>query len=251
MTRHFVVNMAAIPKMRPYDPVPPPHPDAIASVNSLHHDLNESFPDYVASFDQLFKKWQDTWSSDNIMLSSNSADRAKGPEFEALVELGPRIVPLVIHKLLVEDNFFAAHLYDVLEKDEGVKVDPSNILDYAVMQRHANLLVDMNHQRNVAFEDRVVAWKDKQQRNRLSSSSSAYVSGEAYESLVELGEGIIANVMIEYVKEPGGWWHVLLHRIIHGETVRGSFVKDQLYNDWKEWFEQKPYTEAPMGFSEG
>ena len=40
----------------------------------------------------------------------SSSARAKGPAFDALVKLGPAIIPLVVHKLAGPDDFFAVQL---------------------------------------------------------------------------------------------------------------------------------------------
>ena len=40
----------------------------------------------------------------------SSFARAQGPAFDALVKLGPRIMPFVVQKLASPDDFFAVHL---------------------------------------------------------------------------------------------------------------------------------------------
>ena len=45
-----------------------------------------------------------------LMRCYSSTARAKGPAFDALVKLGPAIIPLVVKKLADPDNFFAIQL---------------------------------------------------------------------------------------------------------------------------------------------
>ena len=136
---------------------------------------------------------------------------------------------------------------NALEKDEGVKVDPNNVLDHNVLQRHANLILDMNHQRNEAFTSKAAEWQEHQEQNALSANSTDYVSGDAYKSMVQMGPSVIGHVMDKYANEPDGWWHEMLHEIVHGKpSGAGTFFKDRLYADWKTWFENgQPHDAAP------
>jgi hypothetical protein len=45
-----------------------------------------------------------------------------GSEFDALVALGPSILPLVVEKLSDPENFFALTLYDAIQPDENLVV---------------------------------------------------------------------------------------------------------------------------------
>jgi len=134
-----------------------------------------------------------------------------------------------------------------LEKDEGVKVNPENIMDYHWLQRHAHLILEMNHQRNLTFASTVARWREHQQENRFSSNSADYTSGDAYDSLVQMGQGIIGNVMDQYANKQDGWWHEMLHEIVHGRRSGAyQFSKHLFYADWKEWFESgEPLDAAP------
>lgn len=136
---------------------------------------------------------------------------------------------------------------NALEQDEEAKVDPENLLDHNVVQRHANLIVDMNHARATAFAAKADAWAQHQEDNSLSANSSDYVSGDAYQSMVKMGPSVIGHAMEKYAKEPSGWWHEMLHEILHGRKAgQGTFFKDRLHQDWKKWFEDGlSHNEAP------
>ena len=137
---------------------------------------------------------------------------------------------------------------NAVEQDSNVKVDPTNVLDYNVLQRHANLIIDMNHVRASTFASHVRTWRQYQDE-LLSANSKDYLDHQSYRSIVQMGPGIIGYVFQEYVDEPGGWWHELLHEIVHGRTSgAGTFFKDRLYAEWKAWFEEgRQLEEAPKG----
>jgi hypothetical protein len=141
-------------------------------------------------------------------------------------------------------------LDNALEKDAGVKIDPDNGFDHHVLQRQANLLVDLNHQRNQAFKTLAASWQAHKKTPEVATAahSDAHTSGEAYEALAGLGDGVVAHSMLEYVKDVDGWWHELLHHQLHGEKSNsGVFQKNQLFKDWKTWFEHHDHHAAPKG----
>lgn len=63
-----------------------------------------------------------------------------------------------------------------------------------------------------------------------------------------MGSSIIAQVMLEYYNDKHGWWHELLHQLVHGQVSgAGVFFKDILFEEWKDWFEHKDHKDAPEG----
>ncbi|MDQ1700362.1 MAG: hypothetical protein QOG34_2225 [Frankiaceae bacterium] len=63
--------------------------------------------DVRREFDRRVGTWKASWHTSGAMLSSDTRDYARGPEFEQLIELGPAIVPLVLHHIATEpDGFF-------------------------------------------------------------------------------------------------------------------------------------------------
>jgi hypothetical protein len=75
-----------------------------------------------ASFDTAFSAWKSTWFSGGLAVSSNPNSRAIGKEYDALIALGPAILPLVIEQLADPDNFFALQLYDAIQPNEKLVV---------------------------------------------------------------------------------------------------------------------------------
>lgn len=97
-----------LPRMNPYDPVPPPSAAAVKSAKDLYLKLKTTFPDLAADFEKKYDAWKKTWFAGND--SANSATRATGPEFSALVALGPKIVPFVVYRLTNGSDFMAIEL---------------------------------------------------------------------------------------------------------------------------------------------
>jgi hypothetical protein len=74
------------------------------------------------AFRAAFAAWKKTWFEGGLAISSDPHARAVGKEFDALVALGPRILPLVVESLVNADNFLALQLYDVLQPDQQLIV---------------------------------------------------------------------------------------------------------------------------------
>jgi hypothetical protein len=75
-----------------------------------------------SAFDDAFRAWKDTWFRGGLAISSDPHTRAVGPEYDALIALGPSILPLVIAALAEPENFFALQLYDALHSNERLLV---------------------------------------------------------------------------------------------------------------------------------
>lgn len=75
---------------------------------------------YRDKFDTLFKKWEDEWINGSLKYSSNSRDAMKIKEYQELVGMGDKIIPLVIEKLVDKGNFIAVHLYNALQKEKSL-----------------------------------------------------------------------------------------------------------------------------------
>lgn len=146
--------------MEPYAPVPARNSASVTSAK-----LKATFPDLVKEFDEKYDAWKKTWFDHN---STDPATRAAGDEFKALVALGPKIVPLVVNRLVDPDDFIAVVLCitisDIkslikkllisiidyrIEEDPSIKIDLKDISDYKVWQCHTNLIVDLESKRTM------------------------------------------------------------------------------------------------------
>lgn len=96
--------------MDPFAPVPPPSAAAVKSAKDLRAKLEETFVDFTKDFDNRYEAWKKTWFSGNNSTSPDAETRASGPEFAAVVALGPKIVPLVVDRLTSGKDFMAVVL---------------------------------------------------------------------------------------------------------------------------------------------
>jgi hypothetical protein len=78
--------------------------------------------DLKRAFEKAFEAWKQTWFSGGLAINSNPHSRAVGKEYDALIALGPAILPLVVAKLADPENFFALQLYDAMQPDENLVV---------------------------------------------------------------------------------------------------------------------------------
>ena len=82
-----------------------------------------------AEFELRFDAWRAAWSKPGIRFSSNSRDYAKVPEFDALIELGSVILPLVEEKLINPENHFVLHLYEALQSQQDLIAREESIVE--------------------------------------------------------------------------------------------------------------------------
>lgn len=72
-------------------------------------------PKLKAEFDRLHSAWYSAADeSAEISMSSAVGERKKLPQFQALVNLGPGILPLVVEQMLEPDRFFTLTVYEAL-----------------------------------------------------------------------------------------------------------------------------------------
>jgi hypothetical protein len=74
------------------------------------------------AFESAFTMWKNTWFSGGLAMSSDPHTRAVGKEFDALIALGPAILPLVIEVLANSENFLALQLYDAIQPNPRLLV---------------------------------------------------------------------------------------------------------------------------------
>lgn len=119
------------------------------------------------------------------------------------------------------------------------------------MQLAARDIINMSFDRSTDLKDALDAWAEFRVQRQNYSSSFHFTEGEGYWGLVDLGPSIIAPVMLEYYNDQGGWWHELLHELVHGQVSgAGVFFKSVLFESWKDWFEHKNHEDAPKGMDE-
>ena len=106
----------------------------------------------------------------------------------------------------------------------------------------------MNYKRNKLVQTRIEAWKAHCTRSKIHSNSGMYTQCDEYYRLLELGDSIIAHLMLAYANDRSGFWYELLHETVHGfgnkTGLRAIIFKDQ-YIAWNEWFQKGEDSQAP------
>jgi hypothetical protein len=93
-----------------------------AQKKTLRDQIGSVPADLRGAFETAFEAWKSTWFTGGLAFSSNPHTRAVGKEFDALIALGPRILPLVVEKLADPENFMALQLYDAIQPSEKLLV---------------------------------------------------------------------------------------------------------------------------------
>jgi hypothetical protein len=148
-----------------------------------------------------------------------------------------------------------------LETNPSAKIDPNDVLNYLTLNRQANLIVDLNHERARRAQERIEAWRKQtelRQKERLEESGTAQgtasqegdpdTSCAEYAALVDMGPGIVAQVMLAYAADKTGSWWKVMHRLVCEEEAQKTQEEVQ-YERWREWFEDMEYYEAKEGLN--
>lgn len=88
--------------------MPSEAPDLTQEERNATRGLAADVPDDVRSaFHERLAAWKATWTRPELAMSSDTRDYTRGPEFEAIIDLGPAVVPLVLEQMAHEpDGFF-------------------------------------------------------------------------------------------------------------------------------------------------
>lgn len=77
----------------------------------------------VNEFNGLFEKWTNEIKTNSLTkYSSDTRTFAKLPQFAQMKAMGKAIIPLIMAKLLDENNFFALVLYDAIQENIQMKI---------------------------------------------------------------------------------------------------------------------------------
>ena len=74
------------------------------------------------NYRRAFERWKESWFRGGLRVTSNPASRRVGAEFDALIAMGPAILPLVVQSLAEPPNFFALQLYDSVQTNARLLV---------------------------------------------------------------------------------------------------------------------------------
>ncbi|KAK4248342.1 hypothetical protein C7999DRAFT_40482 [Corynascus novoguineensis] len=210
---------------------------ALHSAQSLFLKLKEAFPSYAADFDTKWQRWQQA-----ISPTSDPSTWSSVAEFDALVALGPKAIPLVLWKLAMNlEDVTAIYLYNKLEKDTAYLVNDNHLT------HQVSGVLEKNFKRNRLIRNALLDWAEHCDMVARQRSSAFYTECEEYEQLVKLGPSVIPQFMLRYKKKDGPLFgYELLHEILWGyQTEQESVNLDAQYKMWAEWFEKNNYDQAP------
>ncbi|KAK4100931.1 hypothetical protein N658DRAFT_88503 [Parathielavia hyrcaniae] len=142
-----------IPLVAPYARIPAPSAAAVTYANNFANAVNKASPAVVKAFNQAWAAFIAAWGEiSRSQFCDDASLCTQTSEFKTLVALAsakgvkPRdIVALIVSKLATEPkSFVGVFAYNALEKDGAFLVYRKDLFNYNVLQRHANLIVEMN-----------------------------------------------------------------------------------------------------------
>jgi hypothetical protein len=93
-----------------------------AQKKALREEIQAIPAELRQKFEGAFDAWKQTWYRGSLLIISDPHMRAVGQEYDALVMLGPKILPLLVEKLADPDNYLALQLYDAVQPDPNLVV---------------------------------------------------------------------------------------------------------------------------------
>lgn len=95
--------------------VEPPAPteaerEAASQITGLVDRSAVAFPMLADDFTKNWDAWEKSWAQPSHIESQSSSDFAAGSEWDALVKMGPSILPQVVKKLQTAANIFGCDL---------------------------------------------------------------------------------------------------------------------------------------------
>ncbi|KFA79054.1 hypothetical protein S40288_11420 [Stachybotrys chartarum IBT 40288] len=230
------------------DPIP--SKEAVRAAWVLYDDIRKCFPPAVADFESRWSSWHALCESKASFDGDGSIDPCvESAEHAAIKRLGPKIVPMLVHKLAIDSNqnSHGVFLYKALENDPLYQVameEPIGSRDD--LRRYADGIVQINYERHNIYETRVGAWHTHCQENTNMSNYRIFTECDEFDDLLDMGTSILTRLMVEYYNNQGGWWWELMHEIIHGrKTYALEFRKPVLYEACEKWFNEGEYDQAP------
>ncbi|KAK3322746.1 peptidase S8/S53 domain-containing protein [Apodospora peruviana] len=225
----------------------------------LYLRLLVTFPKYVKDFEAKWNDWQQAISAQGPSTWSSV------PSFTALTTLGPKIIPLVVYQLALNENDdTAVHLYMRLETDPAYLPD-DNPEEVGGSSSRAWQILKLSFNLNRAVRNAIADWTERCERVSVHSTSAMYTDCAEYDTLLDFGPRIVPHVMLQYAQDiqpsrsgvakgPHGigygvlFWYELLDELVFGRrTGMMTIVFPDMYNWWETWFQGRPEAEGAPG----
>lgn len=98
-------------------------------LNKINQAVNKLPLATKKQFSSLYEAWKAAWFLGDMALNSNPAARKHNIEYQKLLAMGEQILPLIVSRMVLSDNFMALQLYDDLQKQQTLKVSYNNDFD--------------------------------------------------------------------------------------------------------------------------
>ncbi len=93
-----------------------------AQRKALAQEREQILPELREAYESAFAAWKATWFRGGLAINSNPHTRSVGKEYDALIAMGPAIIPLVVESLADPENFFVLQLYDAIQANDRLLV---------------------------------------------------------------------------------------------------------------------------------
>ncbi|OTA84037.1 hypothetical protein M434DRAFT_174882 [Hypoxylon sp. CO27-5] len=186
-------------------------------ISSIALQLARSYPQASDSFEAKWNLWAASWLSSGKVMSQAESVFTSGPEWDALVDMGEVILPLVVDKIKNQFNLFGCYLYNRLQSDPSMKVPETDLCQYYVLDNQAQDIIKLYGDLVGTYEERTKLWLAETEGVKSPARPDAYTSGPAYKALAAMGKAIIPLVMYNYSLDKSVKWHKLLSELALGK----------------------------------
>ncbi|KAI0838654.1 hypothetical protein F5Y06DRAFT_296269 [Hypoxylon sp. FL0890] len=207
-------------------------------ISPIALQLATAFPQASGSFETKWKLWADSWLSPDKVLSQLESTYASGPEWDALVDMGPGILPMVVDKLKDQYNLFGCYLYNRLQSDPSMKISPTDLGQYYILDNQAQDIIKLYGDLVDRYEQRSRSWQAETEGVKYAAQPEVYTSGPAYKALSVMGTAIIPLVMYNYSLDKSARLRHLLSELVLGKkSNEATFKGVKLPAEWALWLQ--------------
>jgi hypothetical protein len=143
--------------------------------------------------------------------------------------------------------------------------DPTYLPGPPGVQSQAQQILRLSFNRNRAVRNAIADWTEHCERVSCHSTSNIYTECTEYDTLLDFGESVIPQVMLQYLQDmetqsAGGslasgasgigrgvlFWYELLHEIMWGMKTGLQTVEfGAVFQQWERWFQEEEAESAP------
>ncbi|KAI1418638.1 hypothetical protein F5Y13DRAFT_196426 [Hypoxylon sp. FL1857] len=224
-------------------------------ISSIALQLVSAFPQGSDAFEAKWELWAASWLAPDKVLSQLESSFTSGPEWDALVEMGEAILPMVVDKLKDQNNLPGCYLCEFLltpdehtssnqcrlldnqlQSDASKKVSPTNLSQFYILDNQAQDIIKLYGDFVDTYEQNTRLWQAEIEGVNSSAQPEAYTAGPAYKALSAMGKSIIPLVMYSHSLDKSAKWHTLLSELVLGKpSSAATFDGVALPAEWALW----------------